>query len=528
MGTDIQLVRQNLPVTGGLVEHDNKVRIFKDILHLAAGEQVFDVLRNSGRNPAPFSETLPDFYGIGSRLFLFQKKMELIHIVASGFTLSTVLCHPSPNLILDNQHPDFFQLLSKLFDVIADEPVFNIHVRPVIEQVQRTFDVNFQCSCHMVGFLFVLCQKCIVEILQQWHILRHRIFKVGLINLVDTAVNDCLFHRLQPFLAAHNQFAERQNKICLQRNGIIFLTVIAVDVHGVDILSAGRADFNDLTAHARHKRCVLAFRITHDDVIIRSKKSIGDLTLCRKTLSGTRCAENQTVGRFQFFPVNHNQIVGKRVQTIIQRLRAVLKQLLGGKRDKDSRGTGGQRTLNLSQVLCQRETAHKPLFLLEVQAAQITVVLLCNAGCLEHIGFQLLQRFSGVHHQKSNQEHSLILALQFLQKRLCVLPVGSQIGGDDVDVIPRTNRFFLFLDLAAIQFCDRALNGLNGLILVYGLNVHCYNLAGFHIQKILQQLVAEIRGSNGEKTHSPIKRSHLERLSTGKRKAAGRNKILYR
>lgn len=40
VGTDIQLVRQNLPVTGSLVEHDNKVRIFKDILHLAAGEQV--------------------------------------------------------------------------------------------------------------------------------------------------------------------------------------------------------------------------------------------------------------------------------------------------------------------------------------------------------------------------------------------------------------------------------------------------------------------------------------------------------
>lgn len=74
MRTDIQLVRQNLPVTGSLVEHDNKVGIFKDILHFAAGEQVFDVLRNSGRNPAPFPETLPDFYGIGSSLFLFQKE----------------------------------------------------------------------------------------------------------------------------------------------------------------------------------------------------------------------------------------------------------------------------------------------------------------------------------------------------------------------------------------------------------------------------------------------------------------------
>ena len=40
-------------------------------------------------------------------------------------------------------------------------------------------------------------------------------------------------------------------------------------------------------------------------------------------------------------------------------------------------GTGSQRTLNLNQVLCQRETAHKPLFLLaqnliEIQRALTT------------------------------------------------------------------------------------------------------------------------------------------------------------
>ena len=155
-------------------------------------------------------------------------------------------------------------------------------------------------------------------------------------------------------------------------------------------------------------------------------------------------------------------------------------------------------------------------------------MLLCNAGCLEHIGFQLLQRFSGIHHQKSNQKHSFILALQFLQKRLCVFPIGSKIGGDDVDVISGTNRFFLFLNLAAIQFCNGALNSLNGLVLVYRLDVHRHNLAGFHIQKILQQLVTEVRSGNGEKTHRTVQRSHLERLSTGERKAAGRNKILHR
>ena len=528
MWTDIQLVCQNLPVTGGLVEHDNEVRIFKNILDFTRRKQVFHVLRNSGRDTAPFAEPLPDFYGVGGRLFLLQKKVELVHIVAGGFALAAVFGHTPPNLILDNEHPDLFQLLAQFFNVVADKPVFDVHIRPVIEQVQRAFDVDFQRRCHMVGFLFVLRQQGIVQIFQQRHILRHRVFKVGLINLVNAAVDHCFLHRLQPFFATHDQLTEGQDEISLQSNRIILLAVIAVDVHRVDILAAGRADFDDLPAHARHKGCVLAFGIADNDIVISGKEGIGDLPLCRKALAGTRRTENQAVGRFQLFPIHHDQVVGERVQAIVQRLRAVLEQLLCSERDEDGGGAGGQRALNLDQVLCQRQTAHESLFLLEIQPAQIAVVFLRNAGCLERIGFQLLQCLAGIHHQEGNQEHPLILVLQFFQQRFGVLAVGSQVGGDDVDVIPRTDRFFLFLDLAAIQLGDGALDGLNGLVLVYGLDVHGHDLAGFHIQEVFQQLVAEIGRRDGKETHGTVQRSHLERFAAREGKAAGGDKILHR
>ena len=70
---DIQLLCKNLPVARRLIQHQDKVAVFKNVLNLSAGQQVFDVLRNAGRNTAPFAETLPDFYGVGRCLLLFPE-----------------------------------------------------------------------------------------------------------------------------------------------------------------------------------------------------------------------------------------------------------------------------------------------------------------------------------------------------------------------------------------------------------------------------------------------------------------------
>ena len=37
MRGDVQLLRQNLPVTGGLIQHIYEVRVLEDVLYLAAG-----------------------------------------------------------------------------------------------------------------------------------------------------------------------------------------------------------------------------------------------------------------------------------------------------------------------------------------------------------------------------------------------------------------------------------------------------------------------------------------------------------
>ena len=60
----------------------------------------------------------------------------------------------------------------------------------------------------------------------------------------------------------------------------------------------------------------------------------------------------------------------------------------------------------------------KGLLLLEIKAAQVAVVLLGDGAGLKDVVFQLLLRAPGVQHQKSDEEHPLVLALQFLQKSL--------------------------------------------------------------------------------------------------------------
>ena len=120
---DIELPCKDFPVALRLIEHEDKIAVLKDILNFAAAQKVFDILRDSGWNTAPFSETLPNLHGIGGGLFLFEEQMKLVHVVAGGFLFSPVYGYSVPHLILHNEHPQLFKLLPKLLDVKADKAV---------------------------------------------------------------------------------------------------------------------------------------------------------------------------------------------------------------------------------------------------------------------------------------------------------------------------------------------------------------------------------------------------------------------
>ena len=100
-----QLLGENLTVSACLVEHIHEVRVFKDVLHLTAGKQVFDILRDAGGDSAPFSESLPDFHRISGGLLLLQKQVHLVDVVAGGLVGGTVDGNAVPYLIVIGNPP---------------------------------------------------------------------------------------------------------------------------------------------------------------------------------------------------------------------------------------------------------------------------------------------------------------------------------------------------------------------------------------------------------------------------------------
>ena len=79
--------------------------------------------------------------------------MELVNIISGRFTGRTVGSYTPPDLILNDQHTDFFQLIAQLLNVEAHQTILNIHIGSVVKQFQRTLNIDFQGGRYMVGFL---------------------------------------------------------------------------------------------------------------------------------------------------------------------------------------------------------------------------------------------------------------------------------------------------------------------------------------------------------------------------------------
>ena len=186
-----------------------------------------------------------------------------------------------------------------------------------------------------------------------------------------------------------------------------------------------------------------AFGIVHNNIIVRHQKGVCYFPLCRETFAASRSAQNQAIRVLQLLPVHHDKVVGQGVQAVIQAFFARLVKFLCGERNEDGRAAGGQPSLNFDLTVSQRQAAHQPLLLLEIQPAQVAVVLLGDGACLKDVIFQFLFRAPGVQHQKSDEEHPLVLALQFLQQGFCISAVGRQIRRNDVNIISGTDGFFL-------------------------------------------------------------------------------------
>ena len=200
--------------------------------------------------------------------------MEFVHIVAGGLSRRPVDGDAVPHLVLDDQHPQLFQLLAQFLDVVADDPVVNVHVGPVVEHVQTAGDIDFQRRGDEVGLLFLLFQQKLVQVLQDGHILRAGVLQVLPVHQPHTAVNDRFLYGLEAVLAPYHDVAEGQEEVHFQRKRRFVVGVVQVEVHGIHILPAGGRDFDDLTAQPLDQGIILRLRVCNQNVIVRDKEHV--------------------------------------------------------------------------------------------------------------------------------------------------------------------------------------------------------------------------------------------------------------
>ena len=74
---------------------------------------------------------------------------------------------------------------------------------------------------------------------------------------------------------------------------------------------------------------------------------------------------------------------------------------------------------------------------------------------------------------------------------------------------------------------DRMLDGLDGLRLVDGLDVHRDDLARIHVQEVFQELVGKIRRRNSEIAHGAVEASHLENAAPGEGKGCRGDEVFH-
>ena len=218
--------------------------------------------------------------------------MELVYIVPGVLFAVAVDGDTVPDLILYDEHPQFFQLFAQLLDVETDDAVIQFHIGLVVEHPQRTINVDFQCRSDTLRLPFLLLPQAVVQITERRHILRLRVVQIFLVDQRQAAVNDRLFFRLHAIPCAHDQLAQGKNKVRFHAQRVIIVRIVQIDIHRVDVVLTGGRDMDDLSAQCFHQRIILALRVCHDNIVRCGKEHVGDLTLCTERLTAARCTQN--------------------------------------------------------------------------------------------------------------------------------------------------------------------------------------------------------------------------------------------
>lgn len=108
---EVQPFRKDFAVAGCLIQQRDEVAVFQNVLDLRGRKKVLHILGGACGYAAPFAEAFPNLGTVRGGLFFFQQKVELVCKIPCSPALAAVLGDAAPYLVLDNEHPQFFNCL---------------------------------------------------------------------------------------------------------------------------------------------------------------------------------------------------------------------------------------------------------------------------------------------------------------------------------------------------------------------------------------------------------------------------------
>ena len=430
-----------------------------------------------------------------------------------------------PEMLLDAGHDDFLQALSQIAGVIADEPVIKVYIGAVIDIGQAAGNVDLHRRGQVIRPWVVLCQQAVVEVTQDGHFLRYRVFQVFPVHKADAPVNERAFNGPQwVSLTGDHQLAQGHDEVCLHQHGGFPDVRGQVEVKRVDVAAASWRQVDDLPMKLLGQRCILVFRVLDENMVWGRKESVEDLALCDEGFAAARRSQHDTVGAFQRLAVCNDDMSGLCVQPVIQAAR--LKHLAGTEGKEDCGAAGSKPALHLYLVDAQRQRRHIALLLLVVQTDKVAVVGAGHAVYRMDNILQLLLCGCDVYQQNRHHEQLFIVVLQVLQQLFRLLAEGHEVGRKNVHIEAGTHGPLLFVDLGLIQVTQLPLDRFQRRALIQRLGVDADDLAGVGIQQRVQKGIVNFGGPDlqeGDRAHG---RACPEIPALPEQEGAGRDIVL--
>ena len=172
----------------------------------------------------------------------------------------------------------------------------------MIKEVLAAVDEHFKGVSHSQSD-FALLMKLPLQIGEKRHlVLRRLILNEVLVDTLNTLINDRTFLRRKSVAAANNDLTQGDQEVGLVRNDLHRIAehiIINGNVHRVDVLFRVAGDTDKLSVERRHKRKILAFGITDDNIVHGCQKAVENFTLNAETLACARCSEDKPVRVFE-------------------------------------------------------------------------------------------------------------------------------------------------------------------------------------------------------------------------------------